>query len=425
VSHPGQPARAAALILLAEVLGRGRMLDEAALPAGLAPPERARALHLATTVLRRLGQVDALLDGFVNRPPPERARMILRLLATELLAMGVPAHAAVAAGVSLAADDPALRHMKGLVNAVGRRLATEGPDLWTAQDAVSLALPGPFRTRLARAWGAEATDGIARAALAEPPLDLTPRDPAAAPALAEALGAERLPTGSLRLVRPGQVSALPGHAEGAFWVQDAAAAVPVRMLGDLAGLSVLDACAAPGGKTMQLAAGGARVTALDVSALRMARVAENLARTGLTADCVTADALYWKPPAPFDVVVLDAPCSASGTLRRHPDLLHRRTTLDIAPLAALQDQLLDLAWDWVRPGGRLLFVTCSVFPQEGEVRARGFLARQPEAELLPCPVLPGIEPGWIEGGFLRLRPDYWPERGGMDGFFAAMMRRSA
>ncbi|RMH48416.1 MAG: methyltransferase domain-containing protein [Alphaproteobacteria bacterium] len=426
MSRPGEAARAAALTLLDEVLGRGRMLDEAALPRDLSPPDRARALHLAALVLRRLGQIDAILAGFLSRLPPARVRMILRLMTAELLADGVPAHAAVSAAVALAGREAATRRLKGLVNAVGRRVAAEGPALWAAQDAPALALPGPFAARLVRAWGEEAARGIARAMLAGAPLDLTVRDPAEAPALAARLGAELLPTGSLRLARPGQVSALPGFAEGAFWVQDAAAALPVRMLGArLDGLSVLDLCAAPGSKTMQLAAAGARVTALDVSAVRMARLAENLARTGLAARTVVADALEWAPPEPFDVVVLDAPCSASGTLRRHPDILHRRATLDVAPLAALQDRLLDRAWEWLRPGGRLLFVTCSLFPQEGEIRARAFVSRHGDAEPVAPPPLAGVAPDWLAGGVLRLRPDLWADRGGMDGFFAALMRRRA
>jgi 16S rRNA (cytosine967-C5)-methyltransferase len=221
----------------------------------------------------------------------------------------------------------------------------------------------------------------------------------------------------------GQVSTLPGYAEGHWWVQDAAAALAVPMLGDVRGLRVLDLCAAPGGKTLQLAAGGADVTALDISGPRMARVAENLARTGLAAQLVTADALHWEPDALFDAVLLDAPCSATGTIRRHPDLPFIKDGSEIPGLVTLQAHLLDRALTFLKPGGRLVYVTCSLLPDEGEAQLTAALQRHPDLRVIH-PVLSGVPAGWTspEGG-LRLRPDYWADQGGMDGFFMACLTR--
>ncbi|RMF41413.1 MAG: methyltransferase domain-containing protein [Alphaproteobacteria bacterium] len=414
--------RRAALTLIEAVLVHGRPLEEGTLDPGLDPALRAAALRRAAATLRRLGQIDALLDGFLKKNPPGRVRNILRLASAELLLGRVPAHAAVDLAVRLAAADRRLAHLKGLVNAVTRRVAREGPAIWARQDGAEFVWTAPMRAAIAAAWGEAAARAMARAHLDPPPTDLTLRDPESAAHWAGRLDAELLPTGSLRLARPGQVSALPGHDAGAWWVQDAAAAIPARMLGAVSGVRVLDLCAAPGGKTLQLAASGARVTALDISPHRLERVAENLRRTGLSAEIVAADALEWRPAAGFDAVLLDTPCSATGTMRRHPDLPHRRGALDLAPLIALQDRLLDRAWRWVGPGGRLVFATCSLLPEEGEARAAAFLARSPDAEPFTADI-PGLEPGWLRDGMLRLRPDYWPERGGMDGFFAAAFQR--
>ena len=251
------------------------------------------------------------------------------------------------------------------------------------------------------------------------------RDPGEADAWAAALGAERLPTGSLRLARGAQVSALPGYDAGAWWVQDAAAALPVRLLGPLAGRSALDLCAAPGGKTMQLAAAGAAVVAVDASAARLARLRDNLERTRLAAEVVAADALAWRPDRRFDAVLLDAPCSASGTLRRHPDLPWLRRDSDVASLAARQVALLDRAWESVAAGGRLVYCVCSLLPEEGEAQVAGFLARNPAATVLPPePERLGVPTDWIDAaGGLRTRPDLWPDRGGLDGFYAVCFGR--
>jgi 16S rRNA (cytosine967-C5)-methyltransferase len=250
----------------------------------------------------------------------------------------------------------------------------------------------------------------------EPPLDLTLRPGFPAPA------GEILPTGSLRLAGSGQVSVLPGYAEGGWWVQDAAAALPARLLDPRPGERVLDLCAAPGGKTLQLAAAGAEVTALDISAPRMARVEANLRRTGLGARTVVADALEWETDARFDAILVDAPCSATGTIRRHPDLPFVKDGSEVAGLAALQARLLDRALGWLKPGGRLVFATCSVLPEEGEGQLAAALARHPGLAVERA-ALAGVEPGWwTEAGGLRLRPDHWAERGGMDGFFMVRLR---
>jgi 16S rRNA (cytosine967-C5)-methyltransferase len=241
-----------------------------------------------------------------------------------------------------------------------------------------------------------------------PPLDLTVKPGAAGPQ------GQVLPNGSMRLAQFGQVSALPGYDAGDWWAQDVAASMAVPLLAPMPGERVLDLCAAPGGKTLQLAAAGANVTAVDLSGPRMARVAENLARTGLQAECVVADALHWQPEGAFDAILLDAPCSATGTIRRHPDLPFVKDGNEVPVLVALQAALLDRALGWLKPGGRLVFCTCSLLPDEGEAQLTAAFARHPGLQVAR-PAMPWVDPAWItpEGG-LRLRPDYW---GGMDGFF--------
>jgi 16S rRNA (cytosine967-C5)-methyltransferase len=301
-------------------------------------------------------------------------------------------------------------HLAGLVNAVLRAVA-EGEIALPPQK-----LPRWMRQPMVHAYGRDAVAAIEVVQAMEPPLDLTLR------AGFEAPEGEVLPTGSLRLTAPGQVSGLPGYAAGGWWVQDAAAALPARLLGVQPGERVLDLCAAPGGKTLQMAAAGAAVTAVDISGPRMARVAANLARTGLTADLVVADALVWEPEVPFDAILLDAPCSATGTVRRHPDLPFVKDGSEVAGLVALQAALLDRALGWLRPGGRLVFATCSVLPEEGEDQVAAALERHPGLAVERVD-LAGVEPAWwTEVGGLRLRPDYWADRGGMDGFFMVRLR---
>ena len=426
-------ARSVALELIDAVLRRKRALDQAlsehAGLASLEPRDRAFARLMVATVLRRLPQLDAAIGQCLDKSLPKGAVAIedlLRLGAAQLLFIGTAAHAAVDETVALV-EVTGHRKLKGLVNAVLRRLAREGGTLVAEQDAARLNTPDWLWRDWSAAYGEAAARAIATAHLNEPPLDITVRgDPED---WAARLDAAVLPTGSLRRTPGGDVTALPGFDDGAWWVQDAAAALPVRMLGDpgyLAGKRVADLCAAPGGKTAQLAAAGAEVIAVDRSAPRMARVDANLARLGLKAACVVADAATWRPSAPVDAVLLDAPCSATGTARRHPDVLRLKTPKDVAKLARLQDRLLAAADEMLAPGGRLVYCTCSLQPDEGPARIAAFLdggapfAREP---LRPGEIA-GADDFITEEGDLRTTPAAWPDLGGLDGFYAARLVRS-
>lgn len=404
-------ARGAAVRMLDAVLGERMLLGQCdGILADLAPEERARAQRLAAEVLRHVEQADRVLKPFLRKAPPLTVANVLRLGVVEL-ASGGAAHGVVNEAVSLLRGHRRHGALAGLVNAVLRKVA--------ALEAPFAKLPPqrlPFwlRKPLVDAWGREAVSAMEAVQARTAPIDLTLRPGAV-------VEGDPLPTGSLRLAAGTQVSALPGYAEGAFWVQDAAAALAVPVLGPRPGERVLDLCAAPGGKTLQLAAAGARVTALDVSEARLGRLRKNLARTGLPAEVVAADALAWQPEALFDAILLDAPCSATGTIRRHPDLPFVKDGSELAELVSLQAALIDRALGWLKPGGRLVYCTCSLLPEEGEAQVADALARHPALRLEK--VLPaGAEPGWLtEADALRLRPDYWAERGGMDGFFIARL----
>ncbi|HEY3694646.1 RsmB/NOP family class I SAM-dependent RNA methyltransferase [Phenylobacterium sp.] len=417
----GLPARAAALDLLDAALARRNGLDEAmASPAlaRLAPRDRGFALAVTLAALRNLGPIDRALEARLQKPPPERVRNILRLGLAQALALGTPAHAAVATSVDLAAQG-STQGFKGLVNAVLRGVLREPPAL---DDPEALAPPWLY-ARWRAALGDEAA-AVAAVIRQEPATDLTLKDPQDAAALAAELEAEILPGGSLRTRRRGDVAAWPGFAEGRWWVQDAAAAVPARLLAVQPGEAVLDLCAAPGGKTLQLAAAGGRVTAVDRSAPRLRRVHENLARLGLAAEVVTADAGGWDDGRTFDAVLLDAPCSATGTFRRHPDVLWAARPGDIASLAAVQSRLLDASAARVRPGGRLIYCVCSLEPEEGEAQAAIFLARHPGFAL--APIAPGEGGSPAESlrpdGTLRILPHHRAD--GLDGFYVARFVRA-
>jgi 16S rRNA (cytosine967-C5)-methyltransferase len=418
----GLPARAAALDLLASALGRRAGLDNGlghpAL-AGLAPRDRAFAHALVMATLRHLGPIDAALQGRLRKPPPDEVVHILRLGLAQAFLLQTPAHAAVATSVDLTAQRSRGRAFKGVVNAVLRGLLREPPDL---SDPERLAPPW-LLARWRAAYGADAARGIAAMIAAEPATDLSLKDPAAAARWAAELDAEVLPGGTLRTPRRGDVAAWPGFAEGAWWVQDAAAALPARLLGVGAGHTALDLCAAPGGKTLQLAAAGVQVTALDRSPERLKRVADNLARTGLRAEVVTADADAWQDRRTFDAVLLDAPCSATGTFRRHPDVLWAARPGDIADLAQIQARLLDAAARRVKPGGRLVYCVCSLEPEEGEAQAEAFLARTPGFSPEPAALGEGGAPEASRraDGTLRILPHH--RAGGLDGFYAARFRR--
>jgi 16S rRNA (cytosine967-C5)-methyltransferase len=406
----GVVARATAVAILDGVLGEGRMLSDFD-GSGLAPADRARALRLAQAVLRHLEPVDRVLDKQLRKAPPLTARNVLRLAVVEL-SQGAPAHGVVNAAVEILRKGKRTAHLAGLANAVLRALP-EGDPL---AGLPPQKMPRWLRQPMVHAHGRDIVTAIEAVQALEPPLDLTLRPGLPCP------GGETLPTGSLRLASHGQISTLPGYAEGGWWVQDAAAALPARLLDARPGERVLDLCAAPGGKTMQLAASGSEVTALDISPARMARVEANLARTGLTAQTVVADALEWEPEERFDGILLDAPCSATGTIRRHPDLPFVKDGSEVAGLVDLQARLLDRALGWLKPGGRLVFATCSLLPEEGEGQVAAALARHPGL-VVERVELAGVEPGWwTEAGGLRLRPDFWAERGGMDGFFMARLR---
>jgi len=447
---PGAAAapRAVALDLVSAVLRKGRLLDEALAPKerisggdsgldspggaldGLSSRDRAFVRLLVTTVLRRLGQVDAVIGHYLERPLPRQAAEshdIMRLGAAQLLFLKTPPHAAVDTAVEMTRARGFTSHLK-LVNAVLRRMSREGAALVEPQDAPRLNTPDWLWKSWTATYGEEMTRAIATVHLAEPPLDLSVADDPQA--WAERLGGAVLTTGTVRLAKTARVTEMEGFAEGQWWVQDAASALPVRLLGNVAGKSVLDLCAAPGGKTLQLASGGAHVTALDRSRPRLARLKDNLSRMNLEAEIVCADAVTWRPQTPAQAVLLDAPCTATGGLRRHPDVARLKIPDDVSRLAALADRLLDAAVEMLAPGGRLVFCTCSLEPQEGPQRAAALLQRARGMKLAP------IEPTEIEGvdgglseavteeGYLRTLPCHLPGQGGMDGFFAARFEKA-
>ncbi|MCZ4365113.1 RsmB/NOP family class I SAM-dependent RNA methyltransferase [Sulfitobacter dubius] len=422
MADTGVQARRSAVYLLDQILGDEPRLMSELLASGaldkLPTDDRARAQRLAQDTLRGLERADRLLQKHLQKAPPLTVRNVLRVGTVELC-QGGAAHGVVNAMVNLVSQHRTLSHLKGLTNAVLRKIAAQGPEAWDALRAPRL--PKWLRGPLAEAWGTDAIAKMEEAHFAGAQLDLTAKgDPAA---LAEAVGGTLLPTGSVRVTGAGQVSTMPGFAEGDWWVQDAAAAIPVRVLAPTEGETVLDLCAAPGGKTMQLAAAGALVTAVDQSHPRMQRVKENLARVGLKAKTLTKDARAVE--GAFDAILLDAPCSATGTIRRHPDLPHAKDGSEFGDLIDLQSELIDHAWTLLKPGGRLVFCTCSLLPDEGEVQVDEALERHGDMTVDRAALdLPGVEARWVtEEGGLRLRPDFWADKGGMDGFYIACLRK--
>ncbi len=405
---PGLPARKAALKLTDAVLRRGETLDQAAngaLQGVRGQADKALARALAGEVLRWLADLDALIDSATRQVLPDDAkpRAVLRIMLAGWLRLDTPPHAVIATGLELLSGGP-----RRLAHGVFSTLVKRGVTLPAAP-----TLPPPVVER----WGERSAE-IAAALAEPPPLDLTLRDPAITAQWADKLGGTSLAPGHLRLPRGNAVENIEGFDAGAWWVQDLAASLPARLLGPGEGRRVLDLCAAPGGKTLQLAAAGWHVTALDASAKRLERMRANLDRTGLSADLVAADALTWEPGAPFDAVLIDAPCTATGTCRRHPDVLHRIGTRQIAELAELQAALLARAIAWVKPGGRLVYAVCSLERAEGEAQAAG-VALTPDpvrADQLPAGLVPTPE-GWV-----RTDPAMLAEAGGLDGFFIARWR---
>jgi len=412
----GYATRRAAATLLEAVWEKRRPLEEAlsALGTHIPPRDKAAAHRIAAAVLRHAGSLDSVLEPFLRREPPAPVRAALRMGAAELLLLGTPAHAVVSATVAIVP-----KAFAGLTNAVLRKVATEGPALFEGLDRERLDTPPWLWSAWHAAYGPKVR-AIARAHAEEAPLDLT-----LAPGVALPEGATLLPTGGARLPAGTRVTELPGFAEGHFWVQDAAASLPAKLLGARPGERIADLCAAPGGKTAQLVAAGAKVTAVERDPKRAARLRENLARLHLEAEVIEADAALWSPGVTFDAVLLDAPCTATGIIRRHPDIPHLKRTADVAQMAAAQARLLERAAALLAPGGRLVLATCSLQPEEGEAH----LARAAALGLVLDPIrpeeLPRLEMAITAAGTLRTRPDYWPKLGGLDGFFAARFTRPA
>ncbi|MHB8284527.1 MAG: RsmB/NOP family class I SAM-dependent RNA methyltransferase [Caulobacteraceae bacterium] len=422
----GLASRTAALSLLKAALERRGGFDEALSEppfASLPVRERAFARALAATALRRLGAVDRILDTKFERSPPTGVRNLLRLGAVQLLFMDTSPHAAVSITVDQAETRPDTKRFKGLVNAVLRKIAKEGAGEIVAESYA----PAWLFARWTAAYGGAAAEAIAARIPEEPLTDLSVRDPADLEAIATAVEADILPGGTLRTTRRGDLQDWPDYESGKWWVQDASAALPARLLNIKPGETALDMCSAPGGKTLQMAAMGATVTALDRSAGRLKRLNENLVRTGLTAEVVVTDAAIWDDERQFDAVLLDAPCSSTGAFRRHPDVLWASKPSDIAKLAELQTRLLDSAAERVAPGGRLIYCTCSLEPEEGEAQAAAFLTRHPDYQA--APMTPGeggaAEAALTEAGTLRVHPGLVEPRGGSDGFFIARFVRTS
>lgn len=390
--------------------------------------DRGFARAIATAAIRRNGALRAALATLIERPLPDKAlkaRMVLLCGAAERLVLDGAPHAAVDGWVSLMANDASTRSYKNLANAVLRRVAT-GQARATFESCDPLDdLPAWMAARWIAGYGHETARAMATARSGPPPLDLTVKPGTDAKALADQLGADVLPTGTVRRSDIGVVEGLPGFEAGDWWVQDAAAALPVQLLNPKAGKRIADLCAAPGGKTMQIAAVGAQVIAVEASGKRLKRVAANLERTQLSAELVQADAITWRPEALLDGVLLDAPCSATGTLRRRPDTAFAKQEGDIASLAAIQDNLLNAAPDMIKPGGRIVYCTCSLEAEEGEARISTLLSRRDDVKIDPIKPeeLPGLEHAIMLDGTVRTRPDFWAEQGGLDGFFIARLVR--
>jgi 16S rRNA (cytosine967-C5)-methyltransferase len=422
-------ARGVAIDLLSAVLRRRRPLDDAIEEgpdlSSLSVRDRAFARLLVATVLRRLGQIDALIAHCLVTPLPPRAAPVhdmLRLGIAQLLFLRTPAHAAVATTVDLA-DARGFTTHKGLVNAVLRRLSQDGPGLVERQDAPRLNTPKWLWSAWTAAYGEDYARRIAQSHVREAPLDITINgDPAA---WAERLEATILPSGTLRRVAGGAITNLSGYAEGAWWIQDAAAAIPAKLFGNVTDRMMIDLCAAPGGKTAQLAAGGANVTAVDRSPRRIERLVGNLRRLSLNVETVCADAVTWKPSRRVWGVLLDAPCTATGAIRRHPDVPHLKTPEDVARLAAVQERLLHAAIEMLEPGGTLVYCTCSLEPEEGPRQIAKLLARGAPIERRPIEPeeLGGLSEVITPDGDLRTLPCHLADHDGIDGFFAARLIR--
>jgi 16S rRNA (cytosine967-C5)-methyltransferase len=432
---PGLAARRIAADIVDGVLRRHVALDEQLSGKGahlglVGLPDRDRALmrRLTATVLRRLGTLRHLLGTLLDKGFPAdapRTETILLIGAAQILWLDVPDHAAVDLSVRLAQADRRAARYAGLINAVLRRVAQArdaGLDDKTLRDT-----PPWLLARWRKNYGTEVARAIAQANGHEPALDLTVKENPQA--WAEHVHGRVLPTGTVRTLAHGAITLLPGFAEGAWWIQDAAASIPAQLLGDVRGLNVLDLCAAPGGKTAQLAARGANVTAVDRSPARLSRLRENFLRLGLKVETIAADALEWKPETKFDAVLLDAPCTSTGTIRRHPDVPWLKSEADLAVLTSLQQRLLDRAVELLKPDGVLVYCVCSLEPEEGEAQIAALLARDPRVTRKPIAADEVFDHGEFltSEGALRTLPQYLPDPdphwAGLDGFYAARLIR--
>ncbi|MEG6508167.1 transcription antitermination factor NusB [Methyloligella sp. 2.7D] len=438
-AQQGLAARKAAALVLDAVLIKHQALDQVlgkSLSTGWMAnlPARDRALTRAIIgqSLRRKGQIDKLLESFLEKGLPQKSGLLYPILlsgAAQLLFLSIPPHAALDLAVRLAQSDGRTRRFDKLVNAVLRRVTREGEALIAGQDAPRLNTPDWLWDRWCGTYGEERAREMAEIHLTEAPLDLTVK--AGPDSWARELGGRELPGGTVRLIPKGRIEQIEGYDDGAWWVQDFAASLPARLLGDLEGKRVLDLCAAPGGKTAQLVLAGGDVLALDISEARLKTLKQNLARLGLPATCGLGDAATWVSEERFDAILLDAPCSSTGTIRRHPDIPYLKTAADIEVMATLQSRLLDNAVRLLKPGGTLVYATCSLEPEEGEAQIAALLARNSAVSLVP--IAPSEVFGhddWLTAaGTLRTLPSSFQMEGegwsGMDGFFAARLRQSA
>jgi 16S rRNA (cytosine967-C5)-methyltransferase len=434
----GLGSRRLALQVIEAVMQRQQTLDEA-LAHALGQPEvapleardRAFARLIVTTVLRRHGQLSDLIGQFLERPLPQDAHRVATLLeigAAQLLFLDAPPHAVIDTAVTLCGNHKRTFRFRGLVNAVLRRIADRGKEIVVHQDSVTLNVPDWLLESWRREYGPTIAHEIAEASLAEATLDVSVK--ADESLWAVKLAGTLLPTGTIRLPQAaGRIDEMQGFEEGAWWVQDFAAALPARLFGPLEGRHIADLCAAPGGKTAQLAAAGAQVVAVDHSEKRLRRLDDNMSRVGLTARTVLADARQWRPDGPLDGILLDAPCSATGTIRRHPDILHHKTFETVRSLVALQKELLHHCVDILPPGATLVFCTCSLQPEEGPGQISALLAHASEIERNPITTteIGGLEHLITADGDIRTLPMHtagsdgtWP---GMDGFYIARLRK--
>ncbi len=434
----GFAPRAAAVRVVAEVVYQGRALDDALdrafstpIYAGMEQRDRAFSRLIVVTVLRRYGELDHVVRSFIDKPLPDNQGLLWPLLlcgAAQLLCLDTPPHAAISLAVEQTRADGGARRFDKLVNAVLRRVSVDGPARLATLDRARVNTPDWAWKRWVATYGEDVARAIALANLTEAALDFSVKSDAVG--WAEKLGGVVLPTGSVRVKQRGRIEDCPGYDEGAWWVQDAAAALPGRLLGDVRGKHIADLCAAPGGKTAELVAAGAHVTAVELSPMRAARLKENLARLQLTAELVVADVATWAPARLFDGVLLDAPCTATGTIRRHPDILALKRVADIAQLAAIQAKLLAAASKLVRPGGVLVYCSCSLEPEEGCDVVNAFLASHPAfvREAVRPEDIGGLAEAISPVGDLRTLPIHLvlddPELSGLDGFYAARLRRA-